>query len=75
MNPALTPDEVYDITKPLKQPAAQVRYLRKIGIRAERRPDGTVLVLRVWLATPAGTIAQSRPLLRSDRSAHYGQAA
>ncbi|MFZ5540775.1 MAG: DUF4224 domain-containing protein [Pseudomonadota bacterium] len=43
---ALSDEEVAQICRPLRQPAAQIRYLTRIGIRANRRPDGSVLVLR-----------------------------
>ena len=43
---ALTDAEVDDICRPLKQHAAQVRYLRSLGLRVERRPDGSPLVRR-----------------------------
>jgi hypothetical protein len=46
---ALPDDKIMDIARPLKQPAAIIRYFRGLGIRAERRPDGSVLVLEEWL--------------------------
>lgn len=42
----LSDDEIAELCRPLRQPAAQVRYLESIGIIARRRPDGTVLVFR-----------------------------
>jgi hypothetical protein len=76
MTPALTPEEIYDIARPLTQPAAQLRYLRRIGIRAERRPDGSPLVLRAWLSAPSEKGVRSRPTLASDRKGnHHGQTA
>jgi hypothetical protein len=42
----LTDAEIAEICRPLKQPAAQIRYLLSIGIPVRRRPDGTPLVLR-----------------------------
>jgi hypothetical protein len=44
----LSPGELHDLTG-LTQPAAQVRALRAMGIRAELRPDRSALVLREWL--------------------------
>lgn len=45
--PDLTDEEINDICRPLKQGAAQVRYLRKnLKLRVERRPDGRPLVNR-----------------------------
>ncbi len=43
---ALTADEVADVCRPLRQPAAQARYLQGLGVHTARRPDGTVLVDR-----------------------------
>lgn len=42
----LTDAEIDDICRPLKQHAAQVRYLRTLGLSVERRPDGSPLVRR-----------------------------
>lgn len=71
MSPCLTSEEIYDIVKPLTQPAAQVRELHKLGIRADRRKDGSVRVLRVWyeLADHRKRVAESKPTLRSERVA------
>jgi hypothetical protein len=46
MLPALTDDEIALLCRPLKQPAAQCRFLERMGLRVRRRPDGTPLVLR-----------------------------
>lgn len=61
----LTPAQIFAITGKV-QAAAQIRHLRKMGIRAERsdNPDEPVCVLDAWLnATPA----ESKPLRRSQR--------
>lgn len=34
------------ICEPLKQPAAQIRYLRRLGLRVDRKPNGKPLVNR-----------------------------
>jgi len=57
---ALSDDKIMAIARPLKQPAAIIRYFRGLGIRAERRPDGSVLVLEEWLQQ---NIEPSRPKL------------
>lgn len=44
--PDLTDEEIADICRPLTQGAAQVRFLRRLGLRVERRPDGRPLVNR-----------------------------
>lgn len=58
------------------QPAAQIRHLRRMGIRAERsdNPDEPVLVMRAWLAQPAQPAAESRPMLKSERGRHGASA-
>lgn len=42
----LTDTEVADICRPLVQHAARIRYLRALGLRVQRRPDGSPLVAR-----------------------------
>lgn len=42
----LTNEEIAEICRPLKQPAAQVRYLRSLGIVVQAKPSGRPLVVR-----------------------------
>lgn len=44
--PYLTDAEIADICRPRTQGAAQIRYLRSLGLKVERRADGTPLVWR-----------------------------
>ena len=44
--PYLTDAEILDICRPRTQGAAQIRYLRSLGLKVERRADGTPLVWR-----------------------------
>lgn len=44
--PDLTDDEVDALCAGLTQNAAKVRYLRRMGLRVERRPNGRPLVAR-----------------------------
>lgn len=44
--PDLTQEEIDEICKPLVQKAAQVRYLRGLGLKVDKRPDGSALVNR-----------------------------
>lgn len=46
MTPTLSEDEVAAICKGLKQNAAKVRFLRRLGYQVDRRPDGSPLVWR-----------------------------
>lgn len=68
MSITLTPAEIYKITGKT-QPAAQLRHLRRMGIKAERsaNPDQPVCVLRAWLPTRTEIGPQSTPRLKSDR--------
>jgi hypothetical protein len=65
----LTPEEIAELTGKT-QPAAQLRHLRKMGVRAYRRDNGkgSVCVAREWLAGRSTATAQSKPTLKSDRS-------
>lgn len=42
----LTDDEIDAICRPLRQHAAQIRYLRTLQVPVGRRPDGSPLVKR-----------------------------
>lgn len=53
MRPDLSEEEVNDLCKGLKQNAAKVRFLRSLGLKVDRRPDGSPLVLRAQFE-PAG---------------------
>lgn len=44
--PDLTTDEVDGICLGLKQNAAKVRFLKRLGLHVERRPNGAPLVNR-----------------------------
>jgi hypothetical protein len=61
--PYLTDAEITDICHPLTQPAAQVRYLRELGLMVNIKPNGRPLVGRAHfehamtgreVSTPAG---------------------
>ncbi len=44
--PDLTDEEIRQICHPLRQPAAQIRFLADLGVHAARRRDGRPLVSR-----------------------------
>jgi hypothetical protein len=46
IRPDLTQEEISAICAGLTQYAAQCRYLRRMGLRVERRPNGQPLVAR-----------------------------
>lgn len=60
-SPDLTDNEINAICNPLTQSAAQVRYLRSLGLNVARRPDGRPLVNRAhYDAVRGGTAGTSR---------------
>lgn len=62
----LSEGEIYEITH-LVRPADQLRVLTSMGIRARRRSDGSVMVLRAWLSSPTESSTKvRRPQLRLD---------
>jgi hypothetical protein len=44
--PFLSDSEIAEICKPLEQPAAQIRYLKRLGLIVNRKPNGHPLVAR-----------------------------
>jgi hypothetical protein len=75
MTLTLSPDEIFELTGKV-QPAAQLRWLRKMGIRAYRidNPDRPVCVCREWLVSRANAQLESTPSLKSDRHGPTAQA-
>lgn len=63
--PYLTDAELAEICRPRTQGAAQIRYLRALGLKVERRADGTPLVWRHEVerrqaaSAASGTVAAS----------------
>lgn len=53
--PDLTEEEVARVCFPLKQPAAQARYLQRQGVYVRRRPDGSLLVGRAHFESVLGS--------------------
>lgn len=47
MSPDLSDEEIDRICSGLTQHAAKVRYLRGLGLRVDRRPNGRPLVARI----------------------------
>lgn len=51
-----------------RRPTGQMRILKELGIPARRRPDNTILVLRMHMAHPASMpTATNAPKLKSIR--------
>lgn len=63
---ALSQEEITAITG-YARATYQMRVLKELGIPARRRPDNTVLVLRMHLVHPTTTLAKPAPRLKSAR--------
>jgi hypothetical protein len=46
VRPYLSDDEIAEITRPLTQGAARIKFFRRIGVRVEEQPNGQPLVWR-----------------------------
>lgn len=44
--PWLTEDEIADLCQPLTQAAAQIRFLRSLGLTVKTKPNGAPLLIR-----------------------------
>jgi hypothetical protein len=62
----LTEQEIEEITH-YKKPSHQIRSLRELGIKAEKRPDNTVLVFRHHLTQTQAANDAKQPSLKSSR--------
>jgi hypothetical protein len=71
----LSDAEIADVCTPLVQPAAQVRYLRSIGLEVKLKPNGRPLVARSHFEEvlsqpqPAAPAEPGTPARSSHRSA------
>lgn len=52
--PFFSDDELQELCDGLQQPAAQLRYLRGLGLRVERKPNGRPLLMRSELERVLG---------------------
>jgi hypothetical protein len=64
----LTDDEVANLTRPLRQPAAQRRFLERQGIPFVTRPDGTPAVRADFDQTASRASGPARPRFDSVRA-------
>jgi hypothetical protein len=62
MPPWLTPKEIADLCKPLKQAAAQIRFMRSLGLTVRTKPNGTPLVMRSHLEEVMTHRAKPQPV-------------
>jgi len=63
---ALTDIELKEMTG-YSRPAYQLKTLKALGIPAKKRPDNTLLVMRMHCLTPVAQQAASGPKLKSAR--------
>lgn len=63
---ALSDEEIHEITG-YARPTRQMEVLKSLGIPARRRPDNSVLVLRMHLVHPATVAAPPEPKLKLNR--------
>jgi len=63
---ALSDTEIRQITG-YARPKLQLEVLRSLGIPARRRPDNTVLVMRMHCIHPTATVAAPAPQRKSAR--------
>lgn len=61
----LTDEEIATICRPYRQRAAQLRYLRSLGLAVRPRPDGSPLVARSHFEQVMG--AMDRPAANGPR--------
>ncbi|QNK66057.1 DUF4224 domain-containing protein [Variovorax sp. PAMC26660] len=64
--PDMSDEEIDQICLGLSQNLAKVRYLRRLGLRVDRRPNGRPLVARIEWARLYGPEAQSAPPAASN---------
>jgi hypothetical protein len=62
MTPWLDQSEINNLCEPLKQHAAQIRFIRQLGITVREKPNGSPLVMRAHFEekmNPAGKTRKS----------------
>jgi hypothetical protein len=60
-SPYFSDAEVDEMTAGLEQPAAKARYLRRLGFRVDRKPNGRPLAWRPTAAAGADQAQQQNP--------------
>jgi hypothetical protein len=58
MAPWLAQEEIDDLCKPLKQAAAQIRFMRSLGLTVRTKPNGAPLVMRANIDSVMGDSAK-----------------
>lgn len=61
MTPWLSQDEIDDLCEPLTQHAAQLRFIRRLGLTVREKPNGAPLVMRAHFDAMMMPAQKSRP--------------
>lgn len=67
LTPWLTNQEIDDLCAPLKQRAAQVAYLKRLGLTVSTKPNGAPLVLRSNVEAALGSVAAVKQARNTTR--------
>ena len=60
MTPWLAQSEIDDLCEPLKQHAAQLRFIRGLGIVVREKPNGAPLVMRSHFESSMNPVTKSK---------------
>lgn len=76
--PWLTENEIADLCKPLTQAAAQIRFLRSLGLTVKTKPNGAPLVIRSNFEQVMNPAGKQKPAARTEPNragylAHVGK--
>lgn len=63
--PWLTKDEIDDLCQPLTQAAAQIRFLRGLGLTVKTKPNGAPLVIRSHFEQVMNPAGKQKPAART----------
>lgn len=61
MTPWLSQPEIDDLCEPLTQHAAQIRFIRQLGITVREKPNGAPLVIRTHFEETMNPAGKKRP--------------
>lgn len=61
MTPWLSESEIDNLCEPLKQSAAQLRFIRGLGITVREKPNGAPLVMRAHFEETMNPAGKKRP--------------
>lgn len=64
--PWLSQYEIDDLCAPLKQHAAQIRFIRKLGITVREKPNGSPLVMRAQFEETMNPTGKPRKPVKAE---------